>query len=78
MSAELSFTEIDRQNAELLPARTVMSVIMSQSVSGSSSNGSQPGPSNFAQLCSQNQQNCDALITAFLNFLFGPPSPHTK
>ena len=76
MSGELSFTEIDRQNAELLPARTVMSVIMSQSATGSSSNT--PGPSNFAQLCSQNQQNCDALITAFLNFLFGPPSSQPK
>jgi hypothetical protein len=78
MSGELSFTEIDRQNAELLPARTVMSVIMSQSATGSSSNDSKPGPSNFAQLCSQNQQSCDALIAAFLNFLFGPPSSPTK
>ena len=76
MSAELSFTEIDRQNAELLPARTVMSVIMNQSATGSSSNT--PGPSDFAKICSQNPQNCDALITAVFNFLFGPPSPQPK
>jgi hypothetical protein len=78
MFEKLSFAEVDRQDAELLPARTVMSVIMSQSASGSSSNGSNQGPSNFAQLCSQNQQNCDALVTAFFNFLFGPPSSQPK
>ena len=78
MFEKLSFAEIDRQDAELLPARTVMSVIMTQSASGSSSNGSTPGPNNFAQLCSQNQQNCDALFTAIFNFLFGPPSSQTK
>jgi hypothetical protein len=78
MFEKLSFAEIDRQDTELLPARTVMSVIMSQSASGSSSNGSTPGPSTFAQLCAQNTERCDALFTAVFNFFFGPPSPQPK
>jgi hypothetical protein len=75
MYAELSFTEMDRQNAELLPARTVMSIVTSQpsQPTGGTSNGSSTGgPIDFSQICAKSPQNCDAFVSALFTLLFGP------
>lgn len=82
MYAELSFTEIDRQNAELLPARIVMSVVTTQptgGTGGTSTGSSTGGPSDFVKSCvgsvpNASPQNCQNLESALFALLLGPSS----
>lgn len=79
MYAELSFTEIDRQNAELLPARIVMSVVTTQPTGGTSTGSSTGGPSDFVKSCvgsvpNASPQNCQNLESALFALLLGPSS----